>query len=179
MYQKKETIFLQKMCPHLSQLMLRWLIRLILGEIICKSLNWQHIQRLKITTPLANWQLFKLEKIAKCSYFILSTQNIKFYWFVMKKKKKICGQFDDTIEVNFLLGIVFWGLRSEWVKGQWCLWMFIHVYVYSPCTNWKKFLSVRSNKNSVQTLWCRATHESLCANGFVPCTAADVPTSIS
>ena len=25
--------------------------------------------------------------ITKCSYFILSTQNIKFYWFVMKIKK--------------------------------------------------------------------------------------------
>ena len=30
---------------------------------------------------------FRLGRIAKCSYFILSTQNIKFYWFVMKIKK--------------------------------------------------------------------------------------------
>ena len=28
-----------------------------------------------------------LERIAKCSYFILSIQNIKCYWFVMKIKK--------------------------------------------------------------------------------------------
>ena len=27
----------------------------------------------------ANWQLFRLERIAKCSYFILSKQNVKFY----------------------------------------------------------------------------------------------------
>ena len=67
--------------------MLRWLIGIILGEIICKSSNWQHIQRLKITILGANWQPFRLERIAKCSYFILSTQNIKFYWFVMKIKK--------------------------------------------------------------------------------------------
>ena len=67
--------------------MLRWLIGNILGEIICKSSNWQHIQRLKITILGANWQLVRLERIAKCSYFILSTQNIKFYWFVMKIKK--------------------------------------------------------------------------------------------
>ena len=66
--------------------MLRWL-RIILGEIICESSNWQQIQRLKITISGANWQLFRMERIAKCSYFILSTQNIKFYWFVMKIKK--------------------------------------------------------------------------------------------
>ena len=67
--------------------MLWWLIRIILGEIICESSNWQRIQRLKITILGANWQLFRLERIAKCSNFILSTQNIKFYWFVMNIKK--------------------------------------------------------------------------------------------
>ena len=62
--------------------MLRWLI-----GIIFKSSSWQHIQRLKITILGANWQLFSLERITKCSYFILSTQNIKFHWIVMKIKK--------------------------------------------------------------------------------------------
>ena len=57
--------------------MLRWLIGIILGEIIWESSNWQHIQRLKISILGANWQLFRLEMIAKCSYFILSTQNIQ------------------------------------------------------------------------------------------------------
>ena len=66
--------------------MLQWLIGIIVGEIICKSSNWQHIQRLMTSILGANWQLFRLERIAKCSYFILSTQNIKFYWFVMKIK---------------------------------------------------------------------------------------------
>ena len=46
-----------------------------------------YIQRLKITILGANWQLFRLERIAKCSYFIVYTQNIKFYWFVQKIKK--------------------------------------------------------------------------------------------
>ena len=69
--------------------MLRWLIGIILGEIICESSNWQHIQRLKITILGPNWQLLRLERIAKCSYFILSTQNIKFYWFVIKIKKSL------------------------------------------------------------------------------------------
>ena len=70
----------KSMSPHLSQLNVAMAHRIILGEIICKSSNWQHIQRLKITI------LFRLERIVKCSYFILSTQNIKFYWFVMKIK---------------------------------------------------------------------------------------------
>ena len=42
-------------------------------NIICKSSNWQHIQRLKITILGANWQLYRLERMAKCSHFILST----------------------------------------------------------------------------------------------------------
>ena len=67
--------------------MLRWLIGNILGKIIWESSNWQYIQRLKITILGANWQVFRSERTAKCSYFILSTQNIKFYWFVMKIKK--------------------------------------------------------------------------------------------
>ena len=50
--------------------MLRWLIGIILGEIICKSSNWQHIQRLKIIILGANWHIFRLERIAKCSYFV-------------------------------------------------------------------------------------------------------------
>ena len=41
--------------------MLRWLIGIILGEIICESSNWQHTQRLKITILGANWQLLVLE----------------------------------------------------------------------------------------------------------------------
>ena len=49
--------------------MWRWLIGIILGKIICKSSDWQHMQRLKITILDANWQLFKLERVVKCSYF--------------------------------------------------------------------------------------------------------------
>ena len=67
--------------------MLRWLVGIILGKIICESSNWQHIQRLKVTILGACWQLFRWKRIAKCLYFILFTQNIKFNWFVMEIKK--------------------------------------------------------------------------------------------
>ena len=98
--------------------MLRWLrIGIILAEIICESSNWQHIQRLKITILGANWQLFRLERIAKCSYFMLSTQNIKFYWFVMKIKTIIMLPIWWYNRGLFPLGNKYiWGLRSEWVK---------------------------------------------------------------
>ena len=74
-----------------------------------------YIQRLKITVLGANWQPFRLERIAKCSYFILSTQNIKFYWFVVNLKKFMLPIWWCN-EVYFLLGINIWGIRSEWVK---------------------------------------------------------------
>ena len=77
----------EKMSPQLSQLTVPMAHKNYFRGKICESSNWQHIQRLKITIVGANWQLFRLERIAKCSYFILSTQNIKFYWFVMKIKK--------------------------------------------------------------------------------------------
>ena len=57
------------------------------GKISCQSLNWQHIQIFKITILGANRQLFLLERIAKCSYFIMSTQNIKFHQIATKIKK--------------------------------------------------------------------------------------------
>ena len=90
--------------------MLRWLIGIILGEIICESSNWQHIQRLKITILGANWQLFRLERIAKCVY----TKH----QVLLICNENLCCQFDDTIEVDFLLGINIWGLHSEWDKGR-------------------------------------------------------------
>ena len=90
MYQKKEKNILQKMSPHLSQLNVamahtcRNYFRRNTLQILKLA---TYIRRLKITILGANWQLFRLEGIAKCSYFILSTQNIKFHWIVMKIKK--------------------------------------------------------------------------------------------
>ena len=61
------------MSPHLSQLnVVMAHVGIILGDIICKSSNWQHIEKLKIAILGANWQLFRLERMAKCSDFILS-----------------------------------------------------------------------------------------------------------
>ena len=104
--------------------MLRWLIGIILGEIICESSNWQHIQRLKITILGANWQLFRLERIAKCSYFILSTQNIKFYWFVMKIK-------------TFMLPI-WWYNRGSFPLGN----KYFGVFVLNGLKNWSTYLKI-------------------------------------
>ena len=67
------------MSPHLSQL-----------NVAMANRNYgrrNNLQILKLATYTeiedhflgANWQLFTLEMIATCSYFILSTQNIKFY----------------------------------------------------------------------------------------------------
>ena len=76
------------MSPHLSRLNVAMAHR--------NYLRRNNLQILKLATYTkiedhyhlgANWQLFRFERIAKCSYFMLSTQNIKFYWFVMKIKK--------------------------------------------------------------------------------------------
>ena len=79
MYQKKEKNILQIISPHLSQLNVAMAHRNYFRRNNLQFSNWQHIQRLKVTILGANWQLFRLERIANCSYFILSTQNIKFY----------------------------------------------------------------------------------------------------
>ena len=69
-------------------------------------------------------KLFRLERIAKCSYFILSMihvhKNIKFLLICSENDEILCCQFDYTIEVYFLLGIHSWGLRSEWVNVCFC-----------------------------------------------------------
>ena len=102
----------------------RWLIGSILGEIICESSNWQHIQRLKITRRGTSRQLFRLERIARCSIFTLSTQNIRFYWYqLMSLKKFMLRQSDDSRDVDFLLRTRYLGVyRSEWDKTV--VWIF-------------------------------------------------------
>ena len=80
MHHKREKYFLQKMSPHLSQLNVATAHRNYFRRNNLQILKLAtYIQRLKITILGANWQLFKLERNAKCSYLILSTQNIKFY----------------------------------------------------------------------------------------------------
>ena len=113
--------------------MLRQLIGIILGEIICESSNWQHIQRLKITILGANWQLIRLERIAICSYFILSTQNIKFYWFVMKIKKFLLPIWCYNRGL-FPLGNKYFGVFIlNGLKGVFSIWNFIESVKLSLC----------------------------------------------
>ena len=95
MYQKKEKFFLPNMSTRLSQLNVAMAhTGIMLGEIICESSNWQHIQRLKITILCATWQLFRLERIAKCSYYILSTQN---------KVLLICNENKEIFVANLMI----------------------------------------------------------------------------
>ena len=96
MYQEKEEKFLQKMSPHLSQLNVAiWLIGIILGKIICKSSNWQHMQRLKINILGGNCQLFRLEIISNCSYF----------YFVYTKHQVllICNENKEIFVANLMV----------------------------------------------------------------------------
>ena len=74
------------MRPHLSQLSVAMAHRNYFRR---NNLNPQigNIQRLKITILGANWQLFRLKRIAKCSYFILSTQNLKFLLICNENKE--------------------------------------------------------------------------------------------
>ena len=116
---RKRKIYWKKLALISHSWMLRWFIGITLGIILYESSNWQHIQRLKITILGANWQLFRPERIVKCSYFILSTQNIKFHWIVMKIK-------------TFLLPIGWYNrdwfpLRNKYV-----------VFVLNGLTHWER-----------------------------------------
>ena len=74
MYQKKEKNFLQKMSTHLSQLNVAMTHR--------NYIRRNNLEMLKLATYTKiedHYSRCKLERIAKCSYFILSTQNIKLY----------------------------------------------------------------------------------------------------
>ena len=79
MYQKKEKNFLQKMSPHLSQLNVAMTHRNYIRRSNLEILKLATYTKMEDHYSRCNWQLFRLERIAKCSYFILSTQNIKFY----------------------------------------------------------------------------------------------------
>ena len=76
MYQKKEKNILQKMSPQ-SQLNVAMAHRNYFRRK--QSVNPQIgniIQRLKIIILGANWQLFRLERIAKCSYFVYTKHQV-------------------------------------------------------------------------------------------------------
>ena len=60
---------------------------IILGKIICESSKWQQHKDWRSLFWVQIGNFLRSERMAKCSYFIWSTQNIKFYWIVMKIKK--------------------------------------------------------------------------------------------
>ena len=57
--------------------MLRWLIGITLGEIIGKSSNWQHIQRMKITILGANWATFYIANDSQMFIFYFIYLNLR------------------------------------------------------------------------------------------------------
>ena len=82
MYQKKEKIFIQKMSPHLSQL------NIVITHRNYSRQNNLQILKLAMYAKIEDcYSECKLARMAKCSYFILFTQNMKFYRFVIKIKK--------------------------------------------------------------------------------------------
>ena len=67
------------MSPHLSQLNVAMAHRNYFRRNNLRILK--QIQRLKITILGANWQLFSLERIAKCSYLICLHKTSSFFFF--------------------------------------------------------------------------------------------------
>ena len=75
MYQKKEkTVFAKNEPSFVTIKCCEWLIGIILGNIICESLNWQH--RLKITILGANWQLLYSIIYMFIFYFVYTKHQV-------------------------------------------------------------------------------------------------------
>ena len=149
MYQEKEKNILQKMSPHLSQLNVvmahrhdfrrnnLWILKLATYTKI-----EDHYSRCKLAT-------FQIRNDWQCSYFILSTQNIKFHWIVMKIKK-------------FMLPI-WWYNRGSFPLGNKYFGVFmlnglIHVHVmlyeYNKNVFWHTYFLLELNKPSIiMVLW--------------------------
>ena len=94
--------------------MLWWLTGMILGKIICKSSNWQHIQRWKITILGANWQLFRLERMPnvhilfclhKISGFVVCNENKEIYVANLMIKYRLISSRNQYFGVFVLNGL--------------------------------------------------------------------------
>ena len=110
---------MQKMSPHLSQLNVAMAHRNYFRRNNLQSLKLatyakieDHYSRCNIGNFL-DWK--GLPNVHR-AYFILSTQNIKFYWFVMKIKKFLLPIWWYNRGLFPLRNKYFGGLRSEWVK---------------------------------------------------------------
>ena len=121
--------FCKKWALICQSLMWWWLIGIILGEIISKSSNWQHIERLKIAILGPNWRLFRLERMAKAQMLICLfrlERMAKAQMLICLNRTSIlliCNENKETCVANLIIeGIfsskekIFWGLCSEWVK---------------------------------------------------------------
>lgn len=79
MYHKKEKNILQEMRPHLSEVNVAMVHENFFRRYNLKFLKLATYLKIEDQYFRCKLATFKLERIAKCSYFILSTQNIKFF----------------------------------------------------------------------------------------------------
>ena len=149
------------MSPHLSQLNVAMAHKNCFRRNNLQSSNWQHIQRLKITILGANWQLSRLERIAKCSYFILSTQNIKFYWFEMKIKTFLLPIWWYN-RASFPLGNKYFGvfvLNGLKPYSPFRLDTFHRVHLGTPVEILRSEILLRWTPDETPTnIWAKVTH---------------------
>ena len=115
---KQRDKFLQKMSPHLLQLNVVMTQRNYLGKIICECSTWQHIQLLKITILGANWQHFRLERKAKCSYSQLCLSRIR--------RSRIIAQVEGLFKSSSLYFLCFlphisriFSKSKQFLQSQW------------------------------------------------------------
>ena len=96
MYQQKENNFLQKISPHWSQLNVAMAHRndFRRNNLRILKLATYIIQRLKITILGANWQLFRLERIAKC---------LIFYFIYTKHQVSFCNENKEISVANLMI----------------------------------------------------------------------------
>ena len=87
--------------------MLRWLIGIIVGDIIFPILTLSAYAKIDDHYVLgANWQLFRVETMARCSYLILiGTKDQVATDLYMQRTPNLCCQAQAGIEVDFHLGI--------------------------------------------------------------------------
>ena len=77
--------------------------------------SFRAVQRLKITILCANWQLFRLERIAKC-YFVYVHKHQVLLICILKIKKLLLPIWWYNRGLFPLGNKIFWVLRAEWVN---------------------------------------------------------------
>ena len=110
---KERENFLQKISPRLSQLNVAMAHRNYFRQNNMQILKLATYSKIEDYYFRCKLQLFRLERIAKMFIFYFVYTKHQVLLICNENKENFCCQFDDTIEVYFLLGINIWGLRSK------------------------------------------------------------------